>query len=58
MTTVRKCLETPAIGSTVSEQAGPGKKWNSLENNWVTFSNKNMAMVKSYILTFFQSHIF
>jgi hypothetical protein len=25
MTTVRKCLETPAMGSTVSEQAGPKK---------------------------------
>jgi hypothetical protein len=23
MTTVRKCLDTPAMGSTVSEQAGP-----------------------------------
>ena len=26
MTTVLKCLETPAIGSTVSEQAGPEAK--------------------------------
>jgi hypothetical protein len=41
MTTVRKCFETPAIGSTVSEHAGPEKCQNIITGNYknyLTFS--------------------